>query len=58
MLEQDVKPDRPAYSHEEQDRPPFIGMAKSKNLDKPSDRFIKVAEALHSASKTLGLFGN
>ncbi len=58
MLDQDLKPDVPVSDNEVQGPQDVAGVSMYKALSQPSDRFIRVAEALHSASKSLGLFGN
>jgi len=58
MLDEALKPDVPAFGEDTLARPDFATKCKEQPLNPPSDLFIRVAEALHSASKSLGLFGN
>jgi len=58
MLDQDVAPDHAALRNEFAAPDRVAGSDLYERLMPPSQRLIKVAEALHAASKRLGMFGN
>ncbi len=58
MLDEDVKPQQPELRTDGAAPGRVVATNRYDRLVPPSQRLINVAEALHSASKRLGMFGN